>query len=255
MFLLGCCVDVENLEIVCKAGYEFIDLSGKQLAEMPIRQVEAIKEMLQKYGVPCMGLHATFPASVAICGRRYDETAYDDYIEKLAERVTILGAKYIGVGSPYSRNLEDGISKEAAENQLIKCLEKLCDKLPDSMILLESLNCEETNFINTMPEAYDIIKKVTKKNIGLVWDIYHFAKMKESIKDLSSELLKKVNYIHIADEKERAFPLEKTEEAFFTLLKNALKLTEVQEVAIEALSTSIEKDIKKSRKVIFSRIL
>ena len=255
MFRLGCCVDVEDIETVCKAGYDFVDLSGKELVEMSMKEVEDIKALLRQHNVPCIGIHATFPASVALCGSRYDECIYDEYVEKLAERAEVLGIQYVGVGSPYSRCLENGISKETAEKQLVRCLEKLCQKLPNLMILLESLNCEETNFINTMPEAHDVIKKVTEKNIGLVWDVYHFLKMQENIKDLSEELLEAVKYIHVADANGRGYPLEKTDADFFSLLKTAVEITKVENVAIEAVSTSIEKDIQESREIVFSKMM
>ncbi len=50
----------------------------------------------------------------------------------------------------------------------------------DVVIAVENLNSTETNFINTLEEAYEVIKKVNHPNLRLCADIYHMLKEGES---------------------------------------------------------------------------
>jgi sugar phosphate isomerase/epimerase len=71
-------------------------------------------------------------------------------------------------------------------------------------ILLEPVNRYETNFINNLREAWEIINKTKIDNLYIMPDIFHM-----NIEDpvIETELLKyreKINYIHLADSNRHA---------------------------------------------------
>ena len=97
----------------------------------------------------------------------------------------------------------------------------------DIKIALEPIRSEETNFINSVGDAYDIIRRLPEcKNLGINPDMYH---MYEDGDDFSN-LIKYKDYIfnvHMAEPVTRVYPKPGSEEIealyvqFLTALKDA----------------------------------
>lgn len=234
MIKLGCCVSLRELQAACRIGYDFIDLSGAELAALSYGQVEELSRSLRQQGISCIGLHAAILPEIALAGEAYSEKRIREYAENLIPKAKELGAAFLGIGSPASRKLPPGFDRAKAEEQLLCSLEILGSESAGIDILLESLNPEETNYINTLPEAYEVLAKSELKNKGLVWDLYHFTKSGERLDSVTGEIAGRVEYLHIADPQKRAYPSAATEDALFLLMKAAVEMTNSKYIAIEA---------------------
>lgn len=254
MIKLGCCIDSADIEPAYETGYDFIDLSGAELASMPRESVDKIAGTLKAYHLPCIGIHAAFPPEIALIGEKFSEASIEKYSDDLLAKAKKLDIRYLGIGSPYSRRLEDGYERSKADDQMIRVLEIMSGKEPGIRILLESLNREETNYINTLEEAARIVDRTGNTNTGLVWDLYHFIRCGESLDEISRDILSKVKYLHIADPAGRRYPSESSDENLFRLMQNAIRTTDCEYIAIEALSNDIRTDARKGCHFLKSKI-
>lgn len=254
MIKLGCCIEIEELSAACNMGYDFVDFSGKGLVKLSAKETDILAAYLEEQNISCMGIHATLPKEIALIGDSCDLAALRQYTKQLLERARALKVRYIGIGSPNSRKLEPGISREDADRQMEAALTLICEMAPDMDILLESLNKEETNYINSLQEAYEMKKRVKKENIGLIWDIYHFMKSEEKTEELTRELLDCVKYLHIADPNGRKYPSALSSPKLFETMQKAIILTGIKYLAVEALSTNFGKDAFYSRRILQQQI-
>lgn len=219
-----------------------MDLAGAELAGLPLYDVECVADRLQQMRLPCIGIHAAVPPDIKLCGSGYSEKKIKEYAQSLCAKVKRLNIRFLGIGSPRSRQLDDKESRETAKAQLCFSIRIFAEELPDAFVLLESLNKEETNFINTMSEAYEIISSVNQENTGLVCDLYHMAKSGETSAAFTDGLSRSIRYLHIADPDRRRYPQESSPAGLYELLKDAVDRTGCEYLSIEAVSSCMEED-------------
>lgn len=230
---------------------EFVDLSGIELAVLSIEEVKELADRLKNMRLKCVGLHSVFPSGLNLVGKDCDPDRNLSYFREIVKRANILGVKYIGIGSPGSRMLSRKADKSEADLQMIHILRTFCMEAGKTKILLESLNKRETNYINTLDEAYNIIDKVGKKNAGLVLDLYHFLLEGEVITNIRPKIWNRIYYVHIADPKTREYPGKSSCMKLKTTLLEALKKTNhVCEIAVEAKTEDFLSDAAISNQVI-----
>lgn len=252
---IGCCTSVENLELIRRLGYHFIDLPGVYLTGISDLEFVRLKDKLAFAKIPCKGVHASVPASVKIIGGDFDEDAASSYLKKLIQRVKELGVEFVGIGSPASRCIPEGFDRRRADEQMLHFLAAACRLAgDDACVLLESLNRSETNYINTVCEAETLIDRLDYKNKGLVLDIYHFLVEKEDPMVISSGLAAKIKYLHVADPEDRSFPRTDRMEIYERIVKRVICSGYNGAVSIEAIprnmQTDAEEGIKALRKLL-----
>ena len=74
----------------------------------------------------------------------------------------------------------------------------------ETNLLLEPVNRYETNFINSVEEAIEIVDKINRKNVKLMPDVYHMNIEDASIIDSLRKAKHRVAYVHFADSNRQA---------------------------------------------------
>lgn len=231
---IGCCINANEIDYAAQYEIDFIDLNGSELANMTEEEVRALAEKLKELHLPCVGIHSSVPGSIRLNGPDYDEEPLREHFRSLRKRLDLLGVQIAGIGSPGSRKLPEGYSREMADQQMIRTLTIAAEELPQQYVLLESLNTSETNYINSSAEAYDVVSRVSTQSVGLLLDFYHFARCNDDLSMLTPECAKKVGYLHVADPFERRYPSEQTDKAFGKVIQDAVKLVPCDMIAVEA---------------------
>ncbi len=128
--------------------------------------------------------------------------------EKRAE-VTKIFKGFIDLASEYGRLVNIGRvrgrigsdGQEEAEKRFVDVARELCEyaQPKNVKLILEPVNRYEINFINSVSEGVELMKKVNMPNMKLMPDIFHM-----NIEDVTigNELEKNINfieYIHLAD--------------------------------------------------------
>lgn len=241
---IGCCINLVDIDIIAALGYDFVDLSGQELAQRTREEVRHYAEKLEALQLPCMALHATVPGYVRLTGPDFSADAVRDYFEKLASKAEPFGLRYIGVGSPNSRSIPEGYDVARADSQMCEALKIAAQAFPDAEILLESLHRGETNYINSYAHACAVARSADTPRIRTVLDVYHFAMCADRVETITESQLAQAAYLHIADPERRAFPSEETNSQFIALTRKILSCVQCDAIAIEAVSSELEKDAR-----------
>lgn len=91
--------------------------------------------------------------------------------------------------------------KEEVENLFIEVAREICDyALPKEVILiLEPVNRYETDFINSVEEGIQLMKKIDRGNMMLMPDTFHMNIEDKQIGPILEENIDYIKYIHFAD--------------------------------------------------------
>lgn len=248
----GCCTTMENYGILEMLGYNYIELAGNQIAAMTEEQLKKIKGTIEQGKVKCCGFNAAIPPSVVIAGDGYDAQKAREYAKMLCKRGDFLGIQAIGIGSPKSRKWIEGNIQEAWKQaeEFVSIFAE--EAIPYGItILWESLNKTECSFGLKLQEGAALINKIGKKNVKIVFDIYHFFMEQETIEELKA-VLPLIQHVHIAERvgTERRYPSE----ALFSYYKNCLKpLIEIGYsgvISTEAFDGEVKEGAERNKKLL-----
>ena len=104
---------------------EFVDLSGQELCRLSEEEAAELAACLSEKQLPCMGIHSTFPAEIALIGTKKSELELEAYIRRLVRRCELLDCRIIGVGSPVSRQRDEQQTEAEADKQMVQTLQLL----------------------------------------------------------------------------------------------------------------------------------
>jgi len=182
---IGIAQDLDKDSIVHEAGYSYLVASLAKYVSPRNVSEEMFKintERIKNLKTPLYGFNFFIPAELKLVGKAVDEKAILAYTEIVFQRCKILGVKLIVWGSGGARRVPEGFNMSVATQQFIDIARKIATVAArySVVIAVENLNSTETNFINTLEEVYNIIKKVNHPNLRLCADIYHILKENES---------------------------------------------------------------------------
>lgn len=109
-----------------------------------------------------------------------------EYVEKVIGRLARLGVRRCVFGSGRARSIPDGVSRTLGEEKLCDFI-RMCAAVAakyEMQFVLEPLNRDETNFMNTLADGADIIKKLALPNLKLLCDAYHMYKNGEDTAEI-----------------------------------------------------------------------
>jgi sugar phosphate isomerase/epimerase len=91
--------------------------------------------------------------------------------------------------------------REAAEERFIETVRELCDYAQPKgvSLILEPVNRYEINFINSVVEGVELIKKTGMSNMKLMPDVFHMNIEDKTIGGELAKYIDHVKYIHFAD--------------------------------------------------------
>jgi len=97
--------------------------------------------------------------------------------------------------------IKENVDKTEAEEWTIDCLRK-CTEFAEKhkiWLTLEPVNRYESNFINTLNEGIEFIKRVGASNLGLLADTFHMNIEEISIYDSIIQAKDYITHVHFAD--------------------------------------------------------
>lgn len=194
----GCCVSIKNIKKAKELGYDFVELSGKEISSVDEKKWNDVLEEIKGAGIKVIGFNSFCDEKTPIVGN-VDKDKLFSYSKKLVERGYQLDIDNIGIGAPKARMLEDGFSKELADNQLKEFLVYITSigKQFNINILLEALNPHKCNYVTKTKEAYEIIQSLNIDNLYMVYDVYHSINSNEKYEDIAS-YFNKIKHVHIS---------------------------------------------------------
>ncbi|WP_316784940.1 sugar phosphate isomerase/epimerase family protein [Pedobacter frigiditerrae] len=206
---LGIASSLSQDSLVYAAGFKVVTESVKKMLS-PALSDEEFKENLKKIkAAKCKVLtcNVFFPADIKIAGPNVDEAKVLAYAEGVLSRAKKAGVKYIVLGSSGARSIPTDYDVNKAKSDFVK----LCKKLGEIagkhqvLVVLENLQSSETNFLNTLKSAAEIVRGVNHPNFKLNADIFHM--MREG--ELPKEIIAAgdvIAFVEVAEKETRSLP-------------------------------------------------
>lgn len=176
----------ETVRRAARAGYDGIEIAPFTVAdsvdEVPPPRREEIARIARGEGIEIVGLHwlLVSPKGLHLTtpdgGVRRRTVAY---LEKLVRFAADLGAKVLVFGSPKQRSIAEGDDRIEATCRAVDALRAVAEACAERgvLFLLEPLAPAETNFVNTVEEALEIIRLVGHPSLGYHLDVKAMASM------------------------------------------------------------------------------
>jgi sugar phosphate isomerase/epimerase len=189
----------QNIRLAAHMGFNGIELALRTAGEINISEME---KWLQK---------SDLEVSAISTGQVYAENGLSFMTLDMALRKKLFSVFYelIDLAAIFGKKINIGRVRgqilQGKEEQCLRlfyeAIDTICNYAANKQvdILLEPVNRYESNFINNLQEAWEIIDKSKIDNLYIMPDIFHM-----NIEDpvIETELLKyrdKINYIHLAD--------------------------------------------------------
>ncbi len=191
---------LESIEKLSKIGYEGVEIS---LRDPKIIKRNELKEVLkeQKMTLTALGTGQVVP-SEGLTFIDSDKAIREAAIRRIKEHIDLASQFNSSVIIGLIRgNLPDGSQK----NQSIEWAIEACQECADFAqkygvtILIELINRYEVNWLNTISEGIDFLKKIKKDNALLHIDTFHMNIEDPSFRNSIIEAKNLIGYVHIAD--------------------------------------------------------
>ena len=221
---LGMIAPIAQDSLLQASGFSMIGESvGRMLS--PTLTEEAFQANLQKIKNAKTKVYVCnilFPGSIKIAGPEVDEARVLSYLDTVFYRAKKANIPLIVLGSGGSRRLPENYDKEKAKADFTALCRKMAGvaKKHGITLAIENLNSTETNFLNTLQEAAEVVKNVDHPNFRLNADIYHMLKENEPPQHIQ-DAGKIIVYVEVAEKEGRTLPGVKGED--FTPYFSALK--------------------------------
>lgn len=239
---------IEAIDELQRIGYDYVELSLRHLTALNKEKFGNVVKILTRSGIKGEVCHNLFPDHLKVTGSEIDFCLIDDYAKSSLERAAKVGAEAVVFGSAISRQVPIGFSKEKATEQLRNLLTRISAIARELgiSILIEPLNKEECNIINTTSEGIQLLESVSKNNVQLMIDFYHLSK-EEGCKLTFPNAEKYIQHIHFARPGGRRFPQRTDEDDRYFSFFNELRIIKYDKrISIEAYTKDFPKDAKKA---------
>ncbi|MCA9054701.1 MAG: sugar phosphate isomerase/epimerase [Planctomycetaceae bacterium] len=193
---------------IADLGYTGIEVAPFTLASRP-REVtpehrQQLKQTAAEHGLEIIGLHWLLAKTEglhlttddAVTRRR---TA--DYLKELADLCADLGGNVMVFGSPGQRNLQQGVSREAAYENAAGVFRAAMPHLAARGVYLcmEPLTTKETDFCNTCADGFELIGLVDNPQFVLHQDVKAMLGEGRSLPDLIRRYAPVTKHFHVND--------------------------------------------------------
>ncbi|CAM4491995.1 sugar phosphate isomerase/epimerase [Paenibacillus endophyticus] len=197
---IGWCMGIEQAALLASKGFDYIECP---LTSLPLEDELALAKRLPLFldsPLQVGAMNLFLPQSMLAVGPEVDRERLRRYVSKAGETISAIGAQIVVLGSGRQRMIPEGWSKQQAEEQLLELLQWISEEWTGNgaVLALEPLNRKESNLINRVEEAVQLVRQLNHANIRVLADFYH---MDEEDEPLDTLLAHKewIAHIHVAD--------------------------------------------------------
>lgn len=171
-------------------GYQYLKSLGFDAVETSVGFVLALSDkerarLAEDYRAGRFSLevcNCLLPSGYAIVTDEAGWNALFSYLEDALGKVASVGVKKVVFGSGRARTFPEGRDRNECETILFDYLTRcnaLCERYGLTMTL-EPLHYGETNWVNTLEQGAEVVRRLNLPHIRLLADGYHMAKVGEA---------------------------------------------------------------------------
>jgi sugar phosphate isomerase/epimerase len=206
---LGVVFRLEQDSLVYSAGFRTIGESVGRMLSPTLSEDQFQQNVIRIKNARCKVFlcNIFFPSTMKIAGPEVDGTRVLSYADTVLSRAQKAGLSFIVLGSGGSRRIPDGYDAQKAKNDFIQLCKKLAEVAAKYKIIiaLEGLQSIETNFLNSVKAAGEIVRGVNHSNFRLNADIFHMMRENESPQSII-DYADVLSHCEIAEKQTRSFP-------------------------------------------------
>lgn len=207
---IGIAQDFQNDSLLYANGYRYLVESASKTiypSKLSDQQFQDNVTAFKNLKVKMYAVNIFFPGDLKLVGPDVNEGAILNHARGVLKRCREAGINMMVWGSGGARRVPEGFDRAKAKDQFITIAQKVSviAREYNIVVSLENLNHTETNFINTVEEAYDIVKKVNHPSFLLCVDIYHML-MEGETPVVIEKTKDKLIHVDIAEKENRAPP-------------------------------------------------
>lgn len=175
---LGLCAPYELIDRVAEAGYDYLEWWVTAAVALDAQAFAAACRHLAAARIRCEACCIFFPKEMRLTGPHPDTAAITRHLATAAERLAALGVGIAVVGSGAARMVPDGFDRRRGLEQFADLLRRIGDALAPHGItaVIEPLNRQETNLINTVAEALAWSRHLAHPAVRVMADFFHLAR-------------------------------------------------------------------------------
>ncbi|HVK02421.1 MAG TPA: sugar phosphate isomerase/epimerase family protein [Armatimonadaceae bacterium] len=197
----GVCAGIDQAALLADAGYDYIELSvaGDLVPEADEATWAEKRAAIEAMPLPVEAFNS-FVRTGKITGPEADFERLKRYADTAVERAAQVGGKIIVFGSGGARNVPAGFPREQAAEQIVSFLD-LCADACDRhgvVVVVEPLNSDESNIINSVAEGAEYVERVARAGIRNLADTYHMEYDGEPLLAIT-EFAEVLAHVHTAD--------------------------------------------------------
>lgn len=199
----------EQCQIIGEAGYTGVEIAPFSLVEQSVNELNSqqrqqmVKDM-QNAGIECAGLHWLLaPPPEGLHFTTPDAEVRQRtvaYLNDLIDFCGDLGGPVMIFGSPKQRNTV-GISVDEAKQHFADGLASVADHAQNRgvKILIEPLDTSQTDVVNTLGEAVDIVNKINHPAIQTMFDFHNTPDETEPFETLIKKYYDHIYHVHVQE--------------------------------------------------------
>jgi sugar phosphate isomerase/epimerase len=199
----------EICSIASRLGYNGIEIAPFTFAPSAENITKdlrkKIKQIVGDYGLEIVGLHWLFAGPEGLNITTKDENIWGrtkDYLSCLLDLCSDLDGKVLVLGSPKQRSLQPGQTYEEAQKRASDLLKSVLDKAGklNLTICIEPLSPKETDFINTVAQAMEIVRQISHPNLKIHLDVKAMCSESVPVPEIiRSVRLEDIGHFHVND--------------------------------------------------------
>ncbi len=190
----------ESIKKVANLGFDGAELAVRNPQDLKVKSIiNLLKE--NKLEVPAIGTGQAY-GEEGLSFSNPDEIVRKTSVERINDQIVFASNFNAQVIIGLIRGkIEEGVNRAEAEEWTIDCLRKCTEfaKEYNIRLTLEPVNRYESNFINTLNEGIEFIKRVGASNLGLLADTFHMNIEEVSIYDSIIQAKDYITHVHFAD--------------------------------------------------------
>ncbi|MBC9909594.1 sugar phosphate isomerase/epimerase family protein [Chitinophaga varians] len=209
MPVLGLTASVESDSLANAAGFVYLEETVKRMLAPSVSEetFTAHLQKLKRARCRIQTCNLFIPGYLKLMGPEVNEAWVLGYVDTVMQRAEKAGIGLIVLGSGEARKIPEGVNREDAKQQFIRLARKMAAIAAkhNCLISMENLNATETNFVNTLAEACQVVTAVDHPNFRLTADIYHMLRENEPAANIEKAKGILV-HCHIAEREKRSAP-------------------------------------------------
>lgn len=205
MWVIGWCAGVEHAERLAGAGVDYLECP---LASLELENKDGAAERMRRYAdspLPVRAMNLFAPGDMKLVGPGCDEGRIRRYAQLAVEAASRIGTELIVLGSGRARMIPEDGERARAEQELLQVLAMIAEEWRGSgvTLALEPLNRKESNIVNSVAEAVNLVQQINSPAVRVLADFYHMQEEDEPLSTLYDHR-DWLAHIHIADTGRRA---------------------------------------------------